>query len=291
MKKLHLVVIAVIAAATLAGCGNSTPKANLKSDIDTLSYAFGLAQTKGLKEYLAGRMGVDTAYMDQFIKGLNAGMNASDDPKHVAYNAGVQIGQQINNQMMPGINNEIFGPDSTQTISRKNFMAGFITGINNGKSALGDEIDPMMLFQMKMGEVKEKEAERQFGGNRKAGEKFLFDNARKPGVQTLPSGVQYKVLKEGNGEIPSDSSTVTVNYEGRLLNDTIFDSSYTRGQPAKLRIRGLIPGWQDALTHMPVGSAWEIYVPQEQAYGSRGAAKIEPFSMLIFKVELLSIEK
>lgn len=290
MKKLHLVVIAVIAAATLVGCGNSTPKANLKTDIDTLSYAFGLAQTRGLKEYLAGRMGVDTAYMDQFIKGLNAGMNASDDPKHVAYNAGVQIGQQINNQMMPGINNEIFGPDTTQTISRKNFMAGFITGVNNGKSVLGDA-DAMMLFQMKMDEIKSREAEKQFGGNKKAGEKFLLANAKKPGVQTLPSGVQYRVIKEGNGETPSDSSVVTVNYEGRLLNDTIFDSSYKRGTPAKFRVNGLIPGWKDALTHMPVGSAWEIYVPQEQAYGGRGAAKIEPFSMLIFKVELLSIEK
>ncbi len=288
MKKLQIAVIAVITAATLAGCGNSAPKANLKDNVDSLSYAFGLAQTKGLKEYLVGRMGVDTTYMDQFLKGLNAGMNAGDDKKKVAYNAGLQIGQQISNQMVPGINNEIFGDDSTRTISIKNFMAGFLTGVK-GKEGVMSQDDAMMVFRIKLEEVKTQVAEERYAPNKAAGEKFLAENAKKEGVVTLPSGVQYKVIKEGNGPLPTDSSVVQVNYEGRLINDTIFDSSYKRGSASKFRVDRVIPGWTEALKLMPVGSTWEIYIPQDKAYGSRQQQKIDPFSTLIFKVELLGI--
>ena len=113
-------------AAGFTACGNGAPKASLKSDVDSMSYAIGMAQTQGLKDYLVGRMGVDTAYMDAFIKGLNEGANAGDDKKRAAYFAGIQIGQQISNQMVKGINHELFGEDSTKTISLKNFMAGFV---------------------------------------------------------------------------------------------------------------------------------------------------------------------
>ena len=113
MKKISLLAVMAITAATITSCGNSTPKANLKNDVDSLSYAIGMAQTQGLKEYLVERMGVDTTYMDEFIKGLNEGANAGDDKKKAAYYAGIQIGQQISNQMVKGINHEIFGEDST----------------------------------------------------------------------------------------------------------------------------------------------------------------------------------
>ena len=128
MKKLTFVAALAIAAATFTGCGNSTPKADLKTDIDTLSYAMGMSQTQGLKDFLVARMNIDTTYMDQFIKGLNEGANAGDDKARAAYYAGIQIGQQISNQMITGINQEVFGSDSTKSISLKNFMAGFITG-------------------------------------------------------------------------------------------------------------------------------------------------------------------
>ena len=127
MRKFTFAVIAAVAAVTFFSCGNSTPKANLKSDVDTVSYAIGMAQTQGLKDYLVGRLDIDTAYMDEFIKGLNEGANAGDDKKKAAYYAGIQIGQQIANQMVKGINHELFGEDSTKTISLKNFMAGFIS--------------------------------------------------------------------------------------------------------------------------------------------------------------------
>ena len=111
MKKLFFGALVACAAATFVGCGNSTPKADLKTDVDTMSYAMGMSQTQGLKEFMVERMGVDTAYMDDFIKGLNDGANAGDDKKKAAYYAGIQIGQQISNQMVKGINHEVFGED------------------------------------------------------------------------------------------------------------------------------------------------------------------------------------
>ncbi len=290
MKKLVIAAFVAVAAVAFTGCGNSTPKANLKNDVDTMSYAIGLAQTQGLREYLVGRMGMDTTYIDQFIKGLNDGVNVGDDKKKAAYYAGVQIGQQISTQMIPGINHEIFGEDSTKTISLKNFMAGFVTGATNGKGVMTPE-EAQVIFQTKMQQIKAKVAEEQFGANKKAGEKFLADNAKKPGVKTLPSGVQYKVIKEGTGAIPADTSLVKVNYEGRLINDTVFDSSYKRGTPATMRANQVIKGWTEVLTKMPAGSVWEVYIPQQLAYGEREMGQIKPFSALVFKIELLSIEK
>ena len=132
---------------------------------------------------------------------------------------------------------------------------------------------------------------KQYGPNKEKGEKFLAENAKKEGVKTLPSGVQYKVIKEGTGSIPADTSKVKVNYEGRTIDGKVFDSSYKRNQPLTLRCNQTIKGWTDAMVHMPVGSVWEVYIPQNLAYGEREQGDIKPFSVLIFKIELLSIEK
>ena len=290
MKKYSFMAALAIVAAGMVSCGKSTPKANLKSDVDTLSYAIGMAQTQGLKEYLVERMDVDTTYMKEFIKGLNEGANAGDDKKKAAYYAGIQIGQQISNIMMKNINHEVFGDDSTKTISLKNFMAGFVSGVT-GKNGLMTQEQASMTAQSKMQEIKSKEMMKQYGPNKEKGEKFLAENAKKEGVKTLPSGVQYKVIKEGSGSIPADTSKVKVNYEGRTIDGKVFDSSYKRNQPLTLRCNQTIKGWTDAMVHMPVGSVWEVYIPQDLAYGEREQGDIKPFSVLIFKIELLGIEK
>ena len=273
-----------------ASCDNGAPKASLKSDVDTVSYAIGMAQTQGLKEYLVGRLGVDTTYMDEFIKGLNEGANAGDDKKKAAYYAGIQIGQQISNQMVKGINHELFGEDSTKTISLKNFMAGFISG-TTGKGGLMTPDSAAQVAQQLMRTIKAKNMEKEFGPNKKAGEDFLKENGKKQDVKTLESGVQYKVIKEGTGALPKDTSMVKVHYEGKTLDGKVFDSSYKRGQPTDFRANQVIKGWTDALVHMPAGSIWEVYIPQELAYGERQqGADIKPFSMLIFKIELLEVD-
>jgi len=286
MKKLVIVALVAIIAVGFAACGNQTPKANLKSDVDSMSYAIGMSQTQGLKDYLVNQLGIDTAYMADFIKGLNEGANAGDNKKKSAYYAGIQIGQQIGNQMMKGINREVYGSDSTKTISLKNFMAGFISG-TTGKGGLMTMDSAQVIGQRLIQSVKAKELAKTYGPNKEEGEKFLAANAKKDGVKTLPSGVQYKIIKEGTGAIPSDTSLVKCHYEGRLLNDTVFDSSYKRGEPIVLRANQVIKGWTDALVNMPEGSIWEVYIPQELAYAEREQGDIKPFSMLIFKIELI----
>lgn len=288
MKKLSFVFVAIV-AAMIASCGNGTPKADLKNDIDTLSYAIGMAQTQGLHEYL-NRLGVDSTYMDEFIKGLNEGANAGDDKKKTAYYTGIQIGQQISQQMMKGINYEIFGEDSTQTISLKNFMAGFVSG-TLGEGGLMTVEEAQATARTKEMEIKKAQMEKMYGPWKQENEEYMAKIAKQEGLSQLENGVYYEVIEEGKGEVPADTSRVKVHYEGRLINDTIFDSSYKRNEPTTFRCNQVIPGWTNALTHMPVGSKWKVYIPQDQAYGEREAGQIKPFSTLVFTIELLSIEK
>lgn len=300
MKKLTFVAAMAIAAAMFTSCGNGTPKANLKSDVDSMSYAIGLTQTQGLKEYLVDRLQIDTAYMNDFIKGLNDGANAGDDKKKAAYYAGIQIGQQISTQMMPGINREVFGNDSTKTISLKNFMAGFVAG-TTGKNQMMDMDKAQLVSESLMRKVKAETALQEFGANKEAGEKFLAENGKKEDVKTLEveydqldgtkgkSFIQYKVIKEGSGPMPKDTSMVKVHYEGKTIDGKVFDSSYGK-EPADMRVNQVIKGFTQALVHMPEGSIWEVYIPQELAYGERQAREIQPFSALIFKIELLNVK-
>ena len=290
MKKFTLFAAAIIVAAGFASCGKSTPKADLKNNVDSLSYAIGMAQTQGLKDYLVSNLGVDTAYIDEFIKGLNEGANAGDDKKKAAYYAGIQIGQQISNQMVRGINHELFGEDSTKTISLKNFMAGFISG-TTGKKGLMTVEQAQEVAQRKMQEIKDESMKKQYGAYKKQNEAFVAKYSKGAGVKKLKGGVCYKVLTEGKGEIPTATSTVKLMYEGKTIDGKVFDSSYERKEPASFAVNQVIPGFTEALTHMPVGSTWEVVIPQDLAYGSRDQGTIKPFSALIFKIQLISIEK
>lgn len=290
MKKISVVLAIAAAACGFVSCTAQSPKANLKNDVDTLAYSVGMANTDGLKQYMVERLGVDSAYINDFIKGLVEGAYASDDKAKNAYYAGIQIGQQVGGQMFESINQQVFGNDSTSTMSKDNFLAGFLDGVKGETKLMTMEV-ARATAQDKMSSMQEKVMEQKYGANRKAGEEFLTQNAKKEGVQILDGGVQYEVLTEGKGEIPTSESTVKVHYKGTLLDGTVFDSSYEREEPTTFRADQVIKGWTTALTHMPVGSKWKVYIPQDQAYGSREAGQIQPFSMLTFEIELISIEK
>ena len=287
MKKLTLAACIAIAAAVFTSCGNGTPKASLKNDVDTLSYAIGMAQSDGVKNYLVEGLGIDSAYIDQFMKGVNEGATAGDDKAKAAYYAGIQIGQQIGTQMVKGLNYELFGNDSTQTVSLKNILAGFVAGATGKKQLMTIDV-ARATAEKKMHEIKAAEMEKQYGEYKRQNEKFLADNAKKEGVVTLPSGVQYKVITEGKGAIPTETATVKVNYEGKTIDGKVFDSNAKSGKPVEMRANQVIKGWTDALVHMPVGSKWEVYIPQALAYGERAQGEaIKPFSTLIFTIELV----
>ena len=289
MRKFGFFAVA-LAAISFASCTAQAPKAEFKNEIDSLSYMFGVANTQGLDYYISGQLGVDTTYMADFIAGVVAGVS-QNTPKDVAYNAGLQIGQQITGRIIEGINNQLFAGDSTQALNQDNFIAGFVSALKKKPGMVTPE-EASAYVQTHADAIKAKALEAKYGENKAAGEKFLAENAKKEGVKTTESGLQYKVIKEGKGAIPTETSTVKVHYKGTLVDGTEFDSSYNRNEPTSFRANQVIKGWTEALTMMPVGSKWELYIPQELAYGARETgAQIKPFSTLIFEVELLEIEK
>jgi FKBP-type peptidyl-prolyl cis-trans isomerase FklB len=170
---------------------------------------------------------------------------------------------------------------------------GLKDSFTNGKTLLTEEQARAVLTQLQNDmRKKQQEVAQQLGDvNKREGAAFLEANKTKDGVVTLPSGLQYKVLQEGTGPKPATTDTVVCNYRGTLLDNTEFDSSYKRGQPASFPVTGVIKGWTEALQLMPVGSKWQLFVPAELAYGDRGAGgQIGPNATLIFEVELLSIQ-
>ena len=288
MKKIGFILSAAV-AGVMASCSQSAPNASLKSDIDTLSYAIGMSQTQGLKDYLVMRMGMDTAYIDDFLKGFYESVRSGEDAKKNAYYAGLQIGQQVSQGMVKNINQMIFGEDSTQTINENNLYAGFM-------AAVAGKFDIMTLdsannyAQTKMDVVRNAAREKQYADNKKAGEDFMATVAKKEGIKELGNGVYYEVLTEGKGEVAADTSRVKVKYEGTLTDGTVFDSNMDK-EPTVFGASQVIPGFKAALTTMPVGSKWKVYIPQDQAYGAQDMGNIKPFSALIFTIDRLGIEK
>lgn len=294
MKKV-LFIAAVAIATGLSSCAQA-PKAELKTEIDSLSYAIGLSRSQqGLTQFLE-QQGVDSAQYSNFLKGVLEGAKSADISEKMAYSVGMQIGQMIAVNWYESINHELFGNDSTKTINKEDMLAGFFAGVT-GKSRVMDPIIASTYTDDKMKSVKEASLLERFGENKAAGEKFLEENKAKEGVVTTESGLQYKVITEGKGQVPTSTDRVKVHYKGTLIDGTEFDSSYSRKdkdgnpQPSTFRANQVIKGWTEALTMMPIGSKWELYIPQELAYGSQDTGTIPPFSTLIFEVELLSIEK
>lgn len=198
------------------------------------------------------------------------------DEQKFSYAIGFQLGQNLKNQGLGDIDVKIM----TQAIND-------VLGDKDLKLSMEEMQQAFQAKQQKM--MAEMEAK---GDKAKvAGDKFLADNKSKPGVKTLDSGIQYKVITEGKGNKPSLESSVVAHYRGTLIDGTEFDSSYKRGEPATFPLNGVIKGWQEVLPLMAVGSKWQVWIPSDLGYGSRGAgANIGPNETLIFEIELLEIK-
>ncbi len=291
--KHTLLAAAVGATALLSACdGGVNPKPSLKTDADTLSYALGVAQSPSdeeLKAYLM-QAGSDSAYIDAFLKGIKDGLNTSDDKKELAYQMGMQTGMQMKTRMFPSIEQQVFASDSTRHLSVKHFLHGMLDG-GNGQSALKVGNEPCTretvqpLLNDLMSRMQATANEKVFGESRKKNEAFMEKTAKEAGVKALAGGVLYKETKAGTGATPKVTNVVEVEYEGSLIDGTVFDA--TKGQAAQIPLGQVVPGWQTALTNMKEGAEWTIYIPWKLGYGERGQGPIKPFSTLIFKVKLV----
>lgn len=255
------------------------------SPSDTLSYAAGVAATQGLLPYLQERMHVDTAYLAEFARGYREALAKAGDPAFAAYSAGASIAEQAKNQILPGLTRNLEG--CKDSITADLFHEGFLAGVLSDTTLFKQEAAAELMNNRIMAAQKAKnEAYKELNAV------WLKNNASKPGVVTLPSGLQYKVIKEGTGAKPEKTQTVEVIYEGKTIDGNVFDATtrHNGAKSDKFRCDQVIKGWTEALTSMNVGSKWEIYIPQDLAYGERQAGAIKPYSTLIFTVELVGIE-
>ena len=283
MKKVSLLIV-IGTILGLSSCTSFSKHTELKTEMDTLSYLYGLSRTEGIMEHLVMSAGIDTSNLDAFLEGFREGAK-NYGPRDIAYLEGVHIAHMINNQWVSAANKDLFLDEPGKTVNREALLAGFFYGVkNHGKVDLAEA---NVYSQMKMGEIKEASIQTKFEKDIAASEKFLVDNKNKEGVITTPSGLQYKIITEGKGDIPKMTETVRIIYKGMLVNGTVFDSS--NGIPVPARVAGVMSGWSEALAMMPVGSKWEIYIPQQLGYGQDGSESIPPYATLIVEVELTEI--
>ncbi|HLW09873.1 MAG TPA: FKBP-type peptidyl-prolyl cis-trans isomerase [Fermentimonas sp.] len=232
--------------------------------------------------------------LNDFIKGMKDAINLDEQS---AYAHGLSIGVQFSQQMLPQFNTMLYGEDSETKANTDQLIAGLVSTLKNQELAIS-KMEANELVQSEFEKAQEAEMSRQeedlkgqFQSEIAAGEEYLAENAKREGVVTLPSGLQYEILKEGTGATPTDTDRVKVHYHGTLIDGTVFDSSVERGEPTTFGVTQVIAGWTEALQLMPVGSKWRLYVPYDLAYGSADRGEIKPFSNLIFDVELIDIEK
>jgi FKBP-type peptidyl-prolyl cis-trans isomerase FklB len=193
----------------------------------------------------------------------------------VSYGVGRQMGQQLLDNPFDGINAEAVAK-------------GLLDALNNVANPFTDaQLQEAFEEINRRMQAQQAEQHKDLAG---AGEAFLAENAKKPGITITASGLQYEVITQGTGAIPTKTSRVKTHYHGTLIDGTVFDSSVNRGQPIDFPVNGVIAGWTEALQLMPIGSKWRLYIPHNLAYGERGAGgSIKPFSALIFDVELIDI--
>lgn len=291
MKAISILILSLVAAGVCSAAGPRKKKAAAQQPVaeklapvpaDTFSYAMGVAQSQGLRVYLQQREGVDSAHLAYAVKALAdaAAMNEEQMQQQLAYSAGLRIALMNRLQVIPTLNQQATGKRDTTYTDLALFTRGLTDALSARNELTADSA--MAIVERQMAYYQQQLRERNAA--------FLAENAKQDGVKTTPSGLQYRVIKQGTGAMATDTTEVEVHYEGKLIDGTVFDSSYRRGKPATFRPDQVIKGWTEALKMMPEGSVYELYIPYNLGYGERGTQSIPPYSTLIFKVELLKVK-
>ncbi len=271
---------------------------NIEYDYQMRIAAADSTEREALQKEMASKLDslnrANAPKLNEFIKGLKDAINIE---KESAYAQGLSIGTQFSQMMLPQVNTMLYGEEGTEKVNTDQLLAGLISVLKNEPLAI-DAMEASALFQSEVEKAQETEMARQEESLKSqnseslaAGDAFMAENAAREEVVSLPSGLQYEILREGSGAVPTESDRVRVHYHGTLIDGTVFDSSVERGEPATFGVTQVIAGWTEALQLMPVGSKWRLYVPYDLAYGAQDRGEIKPFSNLIFDVELLGIEE
>ena len=260
----------------LAKCPKKAKTIELKNNIDSLNYAFGFMNGTQVKNYVLANDSTGEE-LDEFIDNVNKGLKQNvRNPQMVSM--GKNIGKAIREQEPVGLLG-ISGLETNYDLIKQGFINGLYNYTEQFDMQSANLYVETVISRLKYGETKE------------AGEKFLQENKLREEVTETESGLQYEVLKQGKGPKPTAEQTVKVHYEGTLIDGTVFDSSYQRGEPIEFPLNGVIKGWTEGLQLMSIGSKYKLYIPYELGYGERGAGQsIPPYAALIFTVELLEIK-
>lgn len=243
------------------------------------SYAAGVAQSASLAQFLAQRSGVDSAHIKDFVEGLSKEVSADEAAKLRALLASIDIKKQMP-QIVQSMNQQATGKGDTTYVDAATFLKGLTEGLLKTNTLSADSATKIeqQQYDYYTQQLKTRNAD------------FLKNYAKQKGVKSTASGLLYKVIKEGDGAMPADTSEVEVHYEGKLIDGSVFDSSYKRGETATFAVNQVIKGWSEAVKLMKVGAEYEVCLPYEIAYGERGTRGIPPYSTLIFKIELKGIK-
>ena len=289
MKFRSILVVALAATLSFSAFAAKKTKKNNKKVAQPVmvkpvspadfSYAAGVAQSSSLAQFLAQRSGVDSAHIKDFVEGLSKEVSADEAAKLRALLASIDIKKQMP-QIVQSMNQQATGKGDTTYVDAATFLKGLTEGLLKTNTLSADSATKIeqQQYDYYTQQLKTRNAD------------FLKNYAKQKGVKSTPSGLLYKVIKEGDGAMPADTSEVEVNYEGKLVDGTVFDSSYKRGQTATFAVNQVIKGWSEAVKLMKVGAEYEVCLPYEIAYGERGTRGIPPYSTLIFKIELKSIK-
>ncbi len=289
MKFRSMLVVALAATLSFSAFAAKKTKKNNKKVAQPVmvkpvspaefSYAAGVAQSASLAQFLAQRSGVDSAHIKDFVEGLSKEVSADEAAKLRALLASIDIKKQMP-QIVQSMNQQATGKGDTTYVDATIFLKGLTEGLLKTNSLSADSATKIeqQQYDYYTQQLKTRNAD------------FLKNYAKQKGVKSTASGLLYKVIKEGDGAMPTDTSEVEVHYEGKLVDGTVFDSSYKRGETATFAVNQVIKGWSEAVKLMKVGAEYEVCLPYEIAYGERGTRGIPPYSTLIFKIELKGIK-
>ena len=299
MKKVIIMALVILAGAINVDAAKKDKKAKKMVEVfemdekapvvlnnaqDSVSYALGMSTTRGLMDYLQQQVGLDTMYMADFKKGFEEALQRGTDPKYVAYNAGVQIAQQAKNQILQRASSAF--EDTPLAVNENLFFEGFIAGAMSDQSLFTPETADQYQRE-RAEEMKEIQKQKAITENTA----WLEENAKKEGMVTSASGLQYRIADPGNDIKPTFKDTVWVHYKGTLIDGTVFDECAPDQDPIHFTLDRVIRGWSEGMTYIGEGGKIELYVPAELGYGEQGTRGIEPNSVLIFNVELTKVGK